>query len=208
MIKRFIRVGGFLFFCFGISALLFRIIQFWMLGDPPLEILVLSNEFLFLQGVPSLVVAVFFLIGATALYLKQAQELGWFGMVIYLICFFMLVLSAGAMWTYAFTAPELAREAPQLLTSPSSGIVRSVITSLALGQIGWLLLVLVSFRSGRIPKWALLVSISSILLVILMTPIAQTQLLRLIYNILLGAGPLAIGFVLWRDHQSDAWTGS
>jgi hypothetical protein len=35
-------------------------------------------------------------------------------------------------------------------------------------------------------------------LVVIMTPFAQTQLLRLIYNVLLGAGPLAIGYVLWR----------
>ena len=42
------------------------------------------------------------------------------------------------------------------------------------------------------------VSVSSIILVVVMTPFAQTQLLRLIYNILLGVGPLSIGYVLWR----------
>ena len=198
MIRALIRIGGFLFFSFGIAALLFRIIQFGILGDPPLEILVLTDEFIFLQGIPSLIVAVFFLIGATVLYLHQAQQLGWIGLVIYFISFSMLVLSSGAMWTYTFTAPELARKAPQLLTSPSGGIVRSVMASLALGQIGWLLLVLVSFRSRKIPRWALWVSIISILLVIVITPLAQSQLLRLIYNILLGAGPLAVGYVLWR----------
>jgi hypothetical protein len=203
MIRVFIRIGGFLFFSFGIAALLFRIIQFGILGDPPLEILVLTDEFLFLQGVPSFIVAIFFLVGATALYMRQIQELGRIGLVIYFISFSMLVLSSGAMWTYAFTAPQLAVEAPQLLTSPSSRIVRSVIASLALGQIGWLLLVLVSFRSRKIPKWALWVSFSSILLVIIMTPFTQTQFLRLFYNVLLGAGPLAIGYVLWRDSEKN-----
>lgn len=201
MVKTFIRVGGFLFFSFGIAALLFRIVQFGILGDPPLETLVLTDEFIFLQGAPSLIVAAFFLVGATALYLYQSQELGWMGLVVYLISFFSLVLSSGAMWTYAFTAPELAREAPHLLTSPSSGIIRSVMGSLALGQLGWLLLVLISFRSKKLPKWALWVSISSLLLVIVLTPVAQTQILRLIYNILLGAGPLAIGYVLWRNAE-------
>jgi hypothetical protein len=110
-----------------------------------------------------------------------------------------MVLSSGAMWTYAFTAPVLAREAPYLLTSASSGIIKAVIGSMALGQVGWLLLTIVSLRARVIPRWAVLVAIFSILLVVVMTPFAQTQLLRFIYNVLLGAGPLAIGYVLWRN---------
>ena len=64
-IQRFFQVSGFLFFLFGIAAILFRIVQFIILGDPPLEILVLRKEFLALQGIPSLVVAIFFLLGST-----------------------------------------------------------------------------------------------------------------------------------------------
>ena len=198
-IQRFIRVNGFLFFLFGIASIVFRIVQFFILGDPPLEILVLRKEFLVLQGIPSLVVAIFFLLGSTALYLRQADQLGSIGLVIYILSFSALVVSSGAMWTYVFTAPVLAREVPDLLTSPSSGIIQAVIASMALGQIGWLLMVLVSFKSRNIPRWSLWVSITSIILVVVMTPFAQTQLLRLIYNILLGAGPLAIGYVLWRN---------
>lgn len=200
-IRFFVRACGLLFFSFGVSAIFMRIVQFFILGDPPLEILVLTDEFLFLQGFPSLIIAVFFLFGATALYIHQAPQLGRIGLIIYFISFFMLVLSSGAMWTYAFTAPELAREAPQLLTSPSSGIIQSVITSMAIGQIGWLLLVLVSFKSGKIPRWALWVSIISIVLVVVMTPFTQSQLDRLIFNILLSVGPLAIGYVLWREFE-------
>ena len=67
-----------------------------------------------------------------------------------------------------------------------------------LGQVGWLLLAIDAYRVQVIPRWAALVAIGSLLLVLLMTPIAQTRLLRLIYNILLSAGPLAIGYVLWK----------
>lgn len=192
-------------FGFGVAAILMRIVQFIILGDPPLEELVLTNAFLYLQGIPSLVMAVLFLIGATALYLYQAHDLGWLGLVVYTAAFFALVLSSGAMWTYAFTAPELAREAPQLLNSPSSGIIQAVIASLGLGQMGWLLLILVSFKTRLVPRWALWTSILSIVLVGGLAPFAQTQLLRLIYNILLGVGPLAIGYVLWKvPDQKDS----
>jgi hypothetical protein len=205
-IQRFIRVSGFLFFCFGIAAILFRIIQFFIFGDPPLEILVLRKEFLFLQGIPSLFVAIFFMLGSTVLYLRQASKLGIICLITYYFTYATLVLSSGAMWTYTLTAPVLASEAPELLTSPSSGIIQSVLLSLAIGQVGWLFLVLISFRTREIPRWALLVSIISSVLVLLMTPFVQTQLLRLIYNILLGAGPLGIGFVLWKDRSGKNLT--
>ena len=197
-INRYTKVGGILLFGFGLAAVLMRIVQFFILGDPPLEELVQTNTFFYLQGIPSLVMAVLFLIGATALYLYQAHELGWIGLIIYLIAFFALVLSSGAMWTYAFSAPDLAREAPQLLTSPYSGIIQAVIVSMALGQIGWLLLILVSFKTKLISHWALWIAILSIVLVGGLAPFAHTQLLRLIYNILLGVGPLMIGYALWK----------
>jgi hypothetical protein len=198
-INQFMRFSGFLFFLFGLIAVAFRIIQFFILGDPPLEELVLTKSFMILQGIPSLLAAIFFLSGASALYLRQADRHGLFGLVTYFLAFSAMVLSSGAMWTYAFTAPVLAREAPYLLTSASSGIIKAVIGSMALGQVGWLLLTIVSLRARVIPRWAVLVAIFSILLVVVMTPFAQTQLLRFIYNVLLGAGPLAIGYVLWRN---------
>jgi hypothetical protein len=205
-IERFIHVSGFLFLLFGVMAVVFRIVQFFVLGDPPLEQLVLTRPFLALQGIPSLVVAVFYLLGASALYLRIADRTGWVGLVVYYVAFSAMAISTGAMWTYTFTAPALAREAPFLLTSSTSGIVRAVVASLFLGQVGWLLMAVIALWAKEIPQWASLVAVGSIVLVVLMTPFAQTQLLRLIYNVLLGAGPLAIGFVLWkgqRDGMSD-----
>ena len=65
-IERFIRVSGLLFFLFGLLAVILRITQFTILGDPPLEEIVLTREFLALQGIPSLLAGVFFLLGTTA----------------------------------------------------------------------------------------------------------------------------------------------
>jgi len=201
--ERFIRLSGLLFFAFGLLAVMLRILQFFILGDPPLETLVLDRRFLLLQGIPSLLAAIFFLAGASALYLRQAGELGRLGLATYFLAFAALVLSTGAMWTYAFSAPALARQAPDLLSSPSSGIVRAVLGSMALGQVGWLLLLVVSLRSKSAPRWALITALASILLVVLLTPFAQTRFLRLVYNILLGAGPLAVGYSLWRGGASQ-----
>lgn len=172
------------------------------MGDPPLEELVLNEGFLILQGIPSLFAAIFFVSGASALYLRQSNQLGLVGLIIYFFAFSALVISSGAMWTYTFTAPVLAREAPHLLTSASSGIIKAVIGSMALGQVGWLSLAIVSLRGRILPRWALIVAIACIILAIIMTPFANTQLLRLIYNVLLGVGPLAIGYVLSRLRSS------
>jgi hypothetical protein len=193
----FIRASGFLFFLFGLLSILFRVIQFFVLGDPPLEMLVLDQRFLYLQGIPSLFAAIFFLSGATALYLRQAKQTGRLGLVVYFIAFTGLVISTGAMWTYAFTAPALARGAPYLLSSSTSAIIKAVMGSMVVGQLGWLLLLVVSLKGRGVPRWALVVAILSIVLVVIATPYVQTQVHRLLYNVLLGIGPLAVGYVLW-----------
>ena len=198
-IHRLIRISGFLFFLFGLLAVIFRILQFFVLGDPPLELLVLDRRFLYFQGIPSLFAAIFFLLGASALYLRQADQLGRLGLVVYFLAFSALVISSGAMWTYTFTAPHLAREAPNVLTSADSGVIQAVLGSMILGQIGWLMLLLISLRGRTVPRWSLIVAILSIFLVVVLTPFTQTQFMRLVFNVLLGAGPLVVGFVLWRS---------
>jgi hypothetical protein len=97
---RFIRTSGLFFLIFGAMAVLFRVTQFIVLGDPPLEELVVAPGFLALQGIPTLVAAV-----------------------------------------------------------------------------------------------------GSIVLALVLTPFAATPFLRLLFNVLLGAGPLAVGYVLWRGQH-------
>lgn len=150
-LRTFIKTSGFLFLLFGLFSVLLRIAQFFILGDPPLETLALDRRFFYLQGIPSLLAAIFFLAGATALYILQAHRLGRLGLLTYFVTFATLVLSAGAMWTYAFTAPALAQNAPGLLTSTGSGVIRAVLGCMALGQVGWLLLLIVSLRARIIP---------------------------------------------------------
>jgi len=195
---QFIRSSGFLFFGFGLLAVIFRFVQFLILGDPPLEELVIHKAFPFLQGYPSLLAAIFFLLGTVALHLRQAHQTGRAGQIIFFIAFSALVISSGAMWTYAFTAPVLAREAPILLTSPTSGIVQAVLAAMLVGQVGWLLMAATSVWANVIPRWSALIAVVSILIAIGLVPFAKTQFLRLVFNTLLGAGPLAVGYVLWR----------
>ena len=203
-IDLFIRVSGFLFFAFGLLAVLFRIVQFFVMGDPPLELLVLDRRFLYFQGLPSLLAAIFFLSGVSALYLRQASQLGWSGLIVYFLAFSALVISSGAMWTYAFTAPVLAREAPHLLASPNSGIIQAVLASMVLGQVGWLMLLLVSIRGRNVSRWATILALVCISLVVVLAPYTQTQFMRLLYNVLLGTGPLVVGFALWRSQSVPA----
>jgi hypothetical protein len=120
-----------------------------------------------------------------------------------LFTFSGLVISSGAMWTYAFTAPALAREAPQLLASDSS-IIKAVLVFMAAGQIGWLFLLLASWRANILPRWAVLAASMSIFLAVVLTLFAQTQLIRFIYNVLFGAGPALLGYVLWRERPAEA----
>ncbi len=90
--------------------------------------------------------------GASALYLRQVDGTDVVGIVIFLITFAALSISTGTMWTYAFPAPVLAREAPFLLNLDSRWIVKGVIGSIFLYQIGWLLKAIVVQTAKEIPQ--------------------------------------------------------
>ena len=154
-----------------------------------------------LQGIPSLVAATCVLLGATALYLRRARHADVVDLIAFLVGFTGAAASLGAMWTYAFTAPVLAREAPDLLTSTGSGIVRAVVVSMFLGQVGWLVIAVAAWRANAIPRWASIVAVGSSVLAIGIAPLAQTQFLRLSYSVVLGIGPLVVGYALYAGSQ-------
>jgi hypothetical protein len=202
-LARFVRFAGLLLVTFGVLMILFRVAQFLILGDPPLDELVQHPLFLPLQGLPGLAAAVAFLLGITGLYLRQAERSGTLGLIAYLLAFFAVSVSAGVMWAYAFAGPPIARHAPQLLTDVSAGLTVPILLSLSLGQLGWLLMGVTALRARVIPRWASWLLIGSVLLLFVLAPLATSQLARLAYNTLLGLGPLAVGYVLWRTTPDD-----
>jgi len=200
-ISKFTRLSGLLLLVFSLIVIFVRFVQFALFNDPPLDELVQTQGFILLLGIPSVLSAIFFLVGLAGLYIKHIQRLGVFGNWVFLAAYLGIQLSAGAIWSYAFVAPAIAPIAPELLASPSSGVVRWTLISFLLGQVGWLLAGLWTFWVAVLPRWSSLTLVLSIAAGIALAPFADTQLLRLLFNILLGIGPGAIGVALWRGDQ-------
>jgi len=193
-----VRISGILLFVFSILVVLVRFVQFYLFKDPPLEDLVQAQGFIPMLGIPSLLSALFFLIGLGGLFLKQLRHIDVMGAVVFLFAFVGVALSYGAIWSYALATPGIAALAPELLVDPSSVLVMATLISFMLGQVGWLLVGVWSFLKGSIPRWSSMTLIFSILGAMALSPFAETQTVRLLFNMLLGIGPAVIGYVLWR----------
>ena len=183
------------------GAVLVRFVPSFIFKDPPLEELVQAQGFIPLLGIPSLLSALVFMLGLAGLFLKQLRQIDVMGAVVFLFAFVGVALSYGAIWSYALVTPEIAALAPELLLDPSSGLVMATLISFMLGQVGWLLVGVWSFLKGSIPRWSSLTMIISILGAMGLSPFAETQAIRLLFNVLLGIGPAVIGYVLWVDPE-------
>jgi hypothetical protein len=200
-ISKFIHISGIMLVAFSIVVVAARFVQFFLFKDPSLEELVQREAFIPLLGIPSVLSAIFFLVGLTGIYLKHIYRIGVFGNLIFITAFIGIQLSAGAIWSYAFATPAIAPVAPDLLTNPSSGIVRATLISFLLGQLGWLMVGTWTFWVGLLPRWSSLTLILSIAAGIAIAPFADTQILRFLFNVLLGIGPGVIGMVMWRGQE-------
>jgi hypothetical protein len=93
----------------------------------------------------------------------------------------------------------MARYSPELLTEVSAGLTVPIPVSLAQGQLGWLLIGIAALRASVLPKWVSWLMITSVLLLFVLAPFANSQLARLAYNTLLG-----LGLSSWAMHFGGA----
>ncbi|MUG68690.1 MULTISPECIES: hypothetical protein [Paenibacillus] len=114
----------------------------------------------------SMLMSLFFLIGLTGIYVKQAQEAGWLGVAGYLIFSLFWLASTAFSFVEVFVLPLLATDAP-LFVEGFLGIFGGGSSEADLGALpalapiagglyllGGLLLGITTFRSGVLPRAA------------------------------------------------------
>jgi hypothetical protein len=183
----------------GILEILVRKPQFTYFGDGPLPVIARQPGFVLLLGVPSLVASVLILFGVIGAYAIQVRESGWFGLIAFLIASVGVILSTGANWTYAFVSPGIAQNAPYLLEGDPAGqgLITAIMVSYLVGQISILILGVSMLFVKVFPKWVSLTLIGSILAVGVLSSFADTQMSRVLYNVLIGLEPIVIGYYLY-----------
>ena len=109
----------------------------------------------------SLVAYILILLALAALYARQAEQTGTFGMIAFLVAFAGTALMLGVTWFGAFAQPglkelqELAEGAGVLMAEPPEIIV-GFASSAVFYVLGWLLFGIVELKSGALPRVAVI----------------------------------------------------
>lgn len=204
--KGLIRLSGMAALIGGIFIILARVFQVLLYGAAPLSIQAASPHFFAALGLPGLIGSLGFLIGLMGLYARQAVRSGLIGLIVFLMAYLGIALSLGANWGYAFIAPYLARQDPSLLdtsfTDPGWGVLGPGFAySYLAGGIGWLLMGILTMLVGVLPRWVGATIVVSIVLSTVV-PLEPHGPGGILINLLLSAGPMAIGYALWTEQAA------
>lgn len=148
------------------------------------------------------------LIGMTGLYVRQAKEVGWLGLIGYAMFSLFLALTMTLVFAEAFILPLLATETPKFVEG-FLGIVSGVTSEVDLGSLptlgtlagvfymfGGVLFGSAIFRARILPRWAGFVFAFGTVLPLLL-PHAIVRLAA----VPVGLGLAWLGFALWSERQ-------
>jgi hypothetical protein len=108
----------------------------------------------------SLIGTVLLVFGLLGLYLRQQNEFGVFGFIVFVISMIGTVLWAGFMWVGAFVVPVLQERAPELANNAPPGLANvGLQISLYTFFIGLFLFSILTAIKGILPRWAAIILI-------------------------------------------------
>lgn len=142
------------------------------------------------------------LLGLVGLYIRQMNEVGVVGLIIFLIAFLGAVLWAGAGWSTTFILPVLDEQAPQILSDPPPALIGTGYgVSLYTFFGGMLLFALITAWKGILPR------VAAILLAVV--PILDfVPFGHFVSQPLAGVALIWLGYSLWKGNYEDVSTGN
>lgn len=158
------------------------------------------------------VMCLFFIVGATGLYLRQMSRAGWLGLAGFMLFAASWWLQTGYVFTELFVLPPLAAVSPELVDSFLS-IVNQHPGTLDIGQfgtvynivgllylLGGILLGVATLRAGVLPR----VPSALLALAALATPAAALlpHELQRYAAVPMGIAFIWLGFALWSSHRT------
>lgn len=161
-----------------------------------------------------LAMCLFFLIGITGLYSRQADRAGWLGFAGFVLLIITWFLQSVFIFVEGFILPIAVAPAPQLVesfltlangTQPTMDIGPAVAVYAVAGlcyMLGGLLFGVATVRAGILPKWtAILLAIATVL-----TPAAALlpHELQRLAGIPVGLAIAWLGYGLWSERRQPA----
>lgn len=136
------------------------------------------------------------MLGLTALFARQSQKMGLFGVAAFLFASLGTMLVFGFSWTLTFTFPPMAEAVPEFLEAHASEPSIGVLLTLFTVTIGWLLFGVASLRAKILPSGASgLVIVGSLLALVLNMMMAPMS--WLVFDL----GLIWMGWWLWKDAE-------
>lgn len=166
-----------------------------------------------------LAMCLFFMIGFTGLYLRQAEAAGWLGLAGFVLLIVSWFLQSGFVFAELYVLPVLADASPGFVDS-FLGIINGVPGEMAIGALvpvygvvgicyllGGILFGIASVRAGVLPRWpAILLAVAAII-----TPAAALlpHALQRYAAVPMGLALIWLGYALWSERRGHAaGTGS
>ena len=121
-----------------------------------------------------LVAALSATLGLVGLYVSQATAAGLPGLASFLVAFVGTTLVAGTFWSQMFFAPAVARVAPQFFYNDQPAWLNfGFFASFFVFLLGWLLFGAATYRAGVRPRWAAVLLMAGVVLIVLPLPFAS-----------------------------------
>jgi len=143
------------------------------------------------------------LLALVGLYAHQAQVIGRFGLIAFLVAFLGTSLLMGASWTNTFTPPAIARGAPALLTMhpPPAPLGTAFVTTAEIFGLGQILFGLALLFGRQLPRGgAILLIVAGVL--VRVTPMLPIYLPLEV--LAAGAAFAWLGYTLWSGDGEPA----
>jgi len=160
-----------------------------------------------------LAMCLFFLIGFTGLYLRQAEAAGWLGFAGFVLLLVSWFLQTGYVFAELFLLPVLAGPAPQFIDS-FLGVVNGTPGTMDIGPLavaygvvglsyllGGVLFGIATVRARVLPRWpAILLAVAAII-----TPAAALlpHALQRYAAVPMGLAMIWLGYSLWSERRAS-----
>jgi hypothetical protein len=163
-------------------------------ADQGEEVVRTSTVYLYRLSLAGLA-AVLILFGCFGVHLAQRSVSGRFGTAAFLIAFVGNSLLVAVEWSNIFVLRALAQVSPAALTSLDESRLMTAGFALAAGlfTLGWLLLAISVWRTGRFSRWVAPTVIAGLVLIVVLSgsPLGETG--AIVGNAVFGLGLIGLG---------------
>jgi len=192
-----IRWGGLAALIASILSIIISVVLMATIGNQAYSTAALTAEWSLLYTL-RLIATILLMLGLVAIFARQSQKMGTFGLVSFLIASIGTMLVSGFAWALTFTFPAMAEAVPEFLDAHAAAPSIGVVLTLFLVTIGWLLFGIACLRAKVLPSAAAWVVIAGSFLALVLN-MAKAPMSWLIFDV----GVIWMGWWLWKERAQS-----